>query len=201
MNIRTKVITTIIAMVCSLSVSATGIAAILVEFPIQVANSTSIAVGDVQGDLYGERYGANNQDLVLQHLFKNGVGVQQAEMDYFCQDVSFSDGSKQIEYVFKFILAESAENGVLIELTNAGLTNQAAYVANYSYAYGQKEPDWKNAEPIKAGATYVVENERPYIWLRATLSVREDQVARLDTSASWMFTFTFTGIAVSTQQA
>ena len=187
-------------MVCSLSVSATGIAAILLEFPIQVANTTSISVGDVQGDLYGERYGANNQDLVLQHLFKNGEGVQQAEMDYFCQDVSFSEGSKQIEYVFKFILAEGAENGVLIELTSADLTNKATYVANYSYGYGQKEPDWNTAEQVKAGATYVVENDNPYIWLRATLSVREDQVSRLDTSATWSFTFTFTGVAVSTTQ-
>ena len=188
-------------MVCSLSVSASGIAAILVQFPIQVSQTTTISVGDVQGDLWGERYGANNNDLVMQHLFKNGEGVQQAEMAYFCQDVSFSQESKQIEYLFKFVLAEDAKSGVLVELTNAGLTNPATYEATYLYAFGKEEPDWSTADAVKPETTYVVEEEEPYIWLRATLSVREDVVSRLDTSAVWSFTFTFTGISVSSQGA
>ena len=188
-------------MVCSLSVSATGITAILIQFPIQVSQTTTISVGDVQGDLWGERYGANDNDLVMQHLFKNGVGVQQAEMAYFCQDVSFSQESKQIEYIFKFVLANDAQNGVLIELTNAGLSNPATYIAKYSYAYGKEEPNWSTADDVKPETTYVVEEDDPYIWLRATLSVREDIVSRLDSAAVWSFTFTFTGIAVSSQGA
>lgn len=197
MNIRTKVITTIIAMVCSLSVSGTGIAAILIEFPIKVASTTSLIVGDVCGDLYGERYGANNNDLKLKQLFKNGAGVQTAEMTEFCQDVSFSTGSHEIRYEFKFILSGSAESGALIELTQAELTNSATYIASYKYAYGQTRPDWGKAQEIKADTAYSVSNEQPYIWLLATLKVNEDNIQRLDTSAVWSFTFSFSGITQS----
>ena len=196
MNIRVKVITTIIAMVCSLSVSATGIAVILLDVPISVENSKLIAISDVRGDLYGERYGANGQDLVLQHLFKNGSGVQESEMNYFCQDVSFSNGSKQIEYVFKFILAKDAESGVFVELTDGGLTNTAIYEAKYSYGYGKERPDWaKEGANLEPKTKYVVDNEHAIIWLRATLSLKPDRYERLDTSAVWSFSFTFTGIA------
>lgn len=196
MNIRTKVITTIIAMVCSLSVSATGIIAIMLDFPIQVANTTSLSLGEVQGDLYGERYGANDQDLVLQHLYKNGVGVQEAEMNFFCQDVNFSSGSTKMEYIFKFILDGSAENGVLVSLTDGSLSNNVAYTATYLYGYGQQEPDWKDAPPMQVGLSHVVSQEQPYIWLKASLEINLDAIARIDTDATWSFSYSFTGISV-----
>ena len=162
MNIRTKVITTIIAMVCSLSVSATGIAVIMMQFNLQVTNTTSIELGDIQGDLIGERYGADNQDLVMQPLFKNGVGIQEAEMNYFLRDVSFTQGSKQIKYLFKFILAEDADNGVLVNLTEAGITNSSLYTAEYKYAFTKREPeDWSKEKTMEVDTNYVVSDSRP----------------------------------------
>lgn len=199
MNIKTKVITTIIAMVCSLSVSATGIVAILMEFPVQVANTTSIAVGEVQGDLYGRRKGGGDTDLSMLgfHLFKNGEGIQQSAMDYFCQDVSFSLGSKEIEYVFMFVLAEDATNGAMVELLEAGLSNNETYSASYKVGYGSTEPNWNTAEEIAIDKKYVVSEDSPRIWLNATLKIRPDQVARIDTSATWSFKFEFSGLAVN----
>lgn len=197
MNIRTKIITTIIAMACSLSVSATGIVAILMNFNIQVANTTSIELSDVQGDLYGERYGADNQDLVMQHLFKNGSGVQEAEMNYFCKDVSFSPGSKEITYIFKFILAENAETGVMVMLNMAGVSNSLCYTDQYKVAYGQAEPDWETADDIKVDAKYIVDNQNPYFWLKASLKVNEDAYSRMDTDGTWSFSFTFEGVKVN----
>lgn len=201
MSIRTKVVSTIIAMVCSLSVSATGIVAILLQFPVQVANTTSIALGDVQGDLYGERYGAGDTDLVLQHLYKNGVGVDTDTMNYFCRDVSFSADSRKIEYIFKFVLSGSAENGVLVALTDATLSNSVNYTATYQYAYGQPEPDWSTAEICEYNKNMSVTQQTPYIWLKATLVVNQNVVQRVDLfdySATWGFAFTFTGVQVST---
>ena len=199
MNIRTKVITTIIAMVCSLSVSATGIAAIMMQFNIQVTNTTSIEMGDIKGDLYGERYGADNQDLVMQHLFKNGTGVQEAEMNYFCRDVNFSTDSNQIEYIFKFVLAENAGNGVLIQLTEADLTSPALFTDDYKIAYGKTEPDWNKQNNLVAGANYVVDNKNPYVWIRATLTINKDAYQRIGTEAVWTFSLSFTGIQVNTE--
>lgn len=183
-------------MVCSLSVSATGIIAIFMEFPVQVANTTSIVMGEVQGDLYGERFGADNQDLVMQHLFKSGSGEQQAEMNYFCRNVNFSSGSKQIEYVFKFILSEGAENGVLIKQTQSELTNNTAFTASYKVGYGKAEPKWETAEDLVFLKNYVVDGTNPYIWLRATLSVNEDAYLRISGEANWTFSFSFEGLQV-----
>ena len=197
MNIRTKVATTIIAMVCSLSVSASGIAAILLDFPIQVASTTALAVGEIQGDLYGERYGANDQDLIMQHLFKNGEGPQEIEMNTYCEDVTFSKGSSEIVYVMKFILSSDAENGTLISLSNGSLTNSVTYEDTYQIAYGQAEPDWANASEMEPQKTYVVSQENPYIWLRAELSINKDAVARIETSATWTFSFYFEGVGES----
>lgn len=188
-------------MVCSLSVSATGIVAILLQFPVQVANTTSIALGDVQGDLYGERYGAGDTDLVLQHLYKNGVGVDTDTMNYFCRDVSFSADSRKIEYIFKFVLSGSAENGVLVALTDATLSNPVNYTATYQYAYGQPEPDWSTAEMCEYNKNMSVTQQTPYIWLKATLTVNQNVVQRVDLfdySATWGFAFTFNGVQVST---
>jgi len=196
-NVRTKVITTIIAMVCSLSVSATGIIAILLDFPIQVANVNRLVLGDIQGDLYGSRVGANNINFDKEHylhLYKNGEGVQEAEMNLFCQDVSFSAGSSKIEYVFKFVLSSEAENGVLIKLTDGSLTNNVTYTASYLYGYGQTEPDWSTANSMQVGINHVVSDERPYMWLRATLEINKGTVSRIGTDATWSFSYTFTGI-------
>lgn len=199
MNIRTKVIATIIAMICSLSVSATGIAAIMLEFPIQVANGTRLTIGEVQGDLWGRRKGANNFDFDEEHLmplFKNGDGVQEAEMNLFCQDVSFSSGSRQIEYVFMFILAENATNGALVCLKEGTLTNQVNYRASYQYGFGKDEPDWASAKHMEAGVNIPVESGNRILYLRAVLDIIEGTVARVNTGAVWSFTYEFTGIYV-----
>ena len=199
MNIRTKVITTIIAMVCSLSVSATGIAAIMLDFPIQVANGTRLTLSEVQGDLWGRRIGANNFDFDKEHLmplYKNGVGVQEAEMNLFCQNVSFSKGSKQIEYVFKFSLAESATNGVLVCLKEGTLSNNSIYEATYQYGYGKEEPDWNTAEHMEAGVLKAVEPTNPYIYLRAALKIVPGTISRMGSGAVWSFSYEFSGVAI-----
>lgn len=199
MNIRTKVITTIIAMVCSLSVSAAGIVTIMLDFSTQVANTTRLTLGDVQGDLYGSRIGANNFDFDKEHylhLFKNGDGVQEAEMNLFCQDVSFSVGSTKIEYVFKFVLSSSADNGVLVKLEDGSLTNSVTYKQSYLYAYGQTEPNWATAENMQVGISHVVSEEQPYLWLKASLEMNKDVVQRIGSDATWSFSYTFTGITV-----
>lgn len=184
-------------MVCSLSVSATGIAAILMDFDLQVANTTSLELGDVCGDLYGERRGADNQPLTM-HLFKNGAGLQKSEMDYFCRDVSFSTGSDEITYVFKFILAEGATSAVIVDLEMAELTNTALYDAEYNVAFGMAEPDWTKAEKIGLNQNYIVDDSNPFIWLRAKLSIKTEEIARIvDTSATWSFQFKFEGVAVN----
>lgn len=199
MNIRTKVITTIIAMVCSLSVSASGIAAIMLDFPIKVADSTSLVLGEVQGDLVGRRKGANNfdfdEDLTLV-LFKNGEGVKSAEMDLFCQQASFSTNSTEIEYVMKFSLSQSATNGVLVKMTNGSLTNKANYEDSYKYSFGKDEPDWSTAPNMTVGESLVVTQEQPYLYLRASLVMHRETITRLDGGATWSFSFDFTGIAV-----
>ena len=197
MNIRTKVITTIIAMVCSLSVSVAGIVTIMLDFPTQVANSTRLTLGDVQGDLYGSRMGANNFNFDKEHylhLFKNGEGVQDTEMNLFCQNVSFSSGSTKIEYVFKFVLSSSADNGVLVKLENGSLSNSVTYTQQYLYGYGQTEPDWSVAQNMQVGVNHVVSREQPYIWLKASLELNKDVVSRIGTDATWSFGYTFTGI-------
>ena len=186
-------------MICSLSVSATGIAAIMLEFPIQVANGTRLTIGEVQGDLWGRRKGANNFDFDEEHLmplFKNGDGVQEAEMNLFCQDVSFSNDSKQIEYVFMFILAEDATNGALVCLREGTLTNQVNYTASYQYGFGKNEPNWETAKHMEAGTPVVVEAENRVLYLRAVLDVVQGTVSRVNTGAVWSFTYEFTGLNV-----
>ena len=185
---------TIIAMVCSVSVSATGIVAILLDFPIAVANVATIEASSVQGDLYGERYGANNEELTRQHLFKNSQGVDTDAMDYFCRDVSFSTGSEKMEYVFKFILAEGATSATFVSLKNATITNELCYTQTYKVAYGQERPDWLAAENMQVGKTYVCDESRPYIWLYASLSINAGAYDRLVTTASWGFQFFFEGV-------
>ena len=199
MNIRTKVISTIIAMVCSLSVSATGIAAIMLDFPIKVAESTRLTLGEVQGDLVGRRKGANNfdydEELTLV-LFKNGEGVKKAEMDLYCQNASFSNDSTEIEYVMKFSLAQAATNGVLVKMTYGSLTNHVNYEDYYQYSFGKEEPDWSSAPEMVAGESLVVSHDQPYLYLRAAIVMKQGTVARLDGGAIWSFSYDFTGIAV-----
>ena len=202
MNIRTKVISTIIAMVCSLSVSATGIAAIMLDFQIKVADSTRLTLGDVQGDLVGRRKGANNFDFdegLTLVLFKNGEGVKAAEMDLYCQDVSFSNGSNEIEYVLKFSLAQSATNGVLVTMTNGSLSNHVNYEDSYKYSYGKEEPtDWSTAPDMTVGQNLPLSNSKDgeqYLYLRATLVRKTGTVVRLEGDATWSFSYEFSGIS------
>lgn len=183
-------------MVCSISVSASGIVAILTEFPISVSNKTTIAASMVEGSLLGERNGAGVMDLAL-WLFESDTGVKETEMDLFCENVSFAQNSKQIEYVLKFALDKDATNGVFVTLENAGLTNEDCYEASYKFGYGKERPDWSEAEDIKPNYKYVVDAENPYIWLRATLSIKSDAYSRVITEANWSFLFNFDGVAAT----
>ena len=196
MNIRTKVITTIIAMVCSLSVSATGIVAVMMSFETQVANSTMLEIGNIQGNLYGQRIGAGNEDLDLWLLFKNGEGEQEANKERYCRDVNFSNGSNKMIYILKFALAENADSKVMVRMDQEGLTNHSLFTADYRVAFGQLEPeDWSAEETISVGDRYIVDDENPYIWLYASLSINENTTTRINSNGGkWLFSFSFTGL-------
>ena len=196
MNLRTKVITTIIAMVCSLSVSATGIAAIIMEFPISVANSTIISMGEVQGDLYIMRRGTNAPNFNA-CVYENGVGIHEAELNYITQNVSFGTNSKEMTYTFYFCLSESAENGAKITLTDAVLTNTSTYTATYSYSYETEPKDWSTASAVTLNKPIMVDKTNDRVWLRAKLVVNNSAYSRIDTNAIWSFNFNFEGVATS----
>ena len=183
-------------MVCSISVSATGIVAVLLEFPISVANTSRIVVGSVEGDLYGTRTGDNSGGYTG-HIYKYGSGIDQTTLDYFCKDVSFNLGSNKIEYVFKFIQAADAEGATFITLTNTGMNNEVCYSTSYKVAHGVETPNWDQAENMTPNKVYIADTQNPYIWLKATISINSGAYQRLDTSATWTFTYNFEGAVVS----
>lgn len=199
MDIRTKIISTIIAMVCSISVSATGIAVILLDFPISVANTTSIQASDIQGDLFGWRTGAGANDLTQQHLYKNGFGVQTDTMNYYLRDVNFAMDSKTIEYKLGFIVAEGATSATFITLDSATITNESLYEMTYKISYSTTEPDWNTAENMVIGKTYVADSENRFVWLKATLKIKNNTYERLNTGATWSFAYTFSGASAITE--
>lgn len=182
-------------MICSISVSATGILAILLDFPVNVSTSQIVAAGEVKGSLYGTRYGADNQNINPLLLYSSSVGLKQQDLDYFTENVSFSDHSQEIEYIFKFVLDQDATSGVIIKLTKAFLDNEQGYDHTYQFAYGMIEPeDWSTQEKIEINKSYVVDNTRPYLYLRASLKLDTSGYRRVDVQATWSFTFFFEGI-------
>lgn len=195
LDIRTKVITTIIAMICSVSVSAAGIAAVMLEFPISVSNTSVLAAADISGNLYGQRFGADDYDTPVMHLYKSGTGIDQEKMTEFTEDVNFSSESKQIDYIFKFILDSDAESGVIVKLTKGMVTDALGYENEYKIAYGKEEPNWSEAEDITVNRSYVIDSNNAYVWLKASLKTTNSVYQRLDGSATWTFVFSFEGIA------
>ena len=139
---------TLISVMSCIAVMAVGVYAATKNFSVQVNNRVSVEISQVDGELYGKRFGdvifgdksmgdegfeqlgttydEMNATTDYLHLYgyQDGLGRQEysSEMDKIETPVNFYATAKEsltINYVFKFEFENSSETNVIIALTNS----------------------------------------------------------------------------------
>ena len=199
MTLQTKFVLTVISMVLCICILVTGVYASSLGYDIGISNFVTIREASIQGELYGERYGAGSYDIFGSEkglLYSTANGINSENMTRFTQDVSFAPGSASMEYLFLFIRPTSATSDTWVYLEDVSLSENDFLNASYKYGYGATEPSWNRAEKIDK--VMQVTSKTPYLWIRIQLTVRQNSsVPTVMQNVIWTFNLRFEGVAVT----
>ena len=203
MGLQTKIVVSIMSILGCLSVMATGVYAILYTNNFRLQNNSTLAVSDIEGELYGYRYGAGFFDITDKLLYKDGKVVNENDLKTYISNVSFGTTEHCMEYILHFVVDKDATAGTWIELTNHSLSENSQLTDRYQFCLKETEPtteEWEDAKDIDG--TIMADMNTRHVWLRACLKkMKKSEIEKivqsgreLVTYAQWTFTFSFTGV-------
>ena len=219
---KTKLIATIISMVCALSLIAVGVMASLTNFQVAIANQLNLKFDAVGGTLYATRLGdVAGTDRTTSKVLSESTtatdwlkvydgttteGVQndaltsiQEKVDFISHDaikakVNAGSTSIAITYYFYYTLpADAVANSITLTAPTVADTNVAV---TYSYvkATSSTLPDFTSGTALTNGETVQVAGGE-HLFIKAEAKVDLTKSVKIE-NADWSFTLNF-GIATT----
>ncbi len=219
---KTKLVATIISMVCALSLIAVGVMASLTNFQVAIANQLNLKFDAVEGTLYATRVGdVAGTDRTTSKVLSESTtatdwlkvydgttteGVQndaltsiQEKVDFISNDaikakVNAGTTSIAITYYFYYTLpADAVSNDVVLTAPAVADTNVAV---TYSYvkATSSTLPDFTSGTALTNGETVQVAGGE-HLFIKAEARVDLTKSVKIE-NADWSFTLNF-GVATT----
>ena len=219
---KTKLIATIISMVCALSLIAVGVMASLTNFQVAIANQLNLKFDAVGGTLYATRVGdVAGTDRTTSKVLSESTtatdwlkvydgttteGVQNAALTSIQEKVDFVSNDKikeivnggrtyvVITYYFYYTLpTDAVANSITLTAPAVANTNVAV---TYSYVKGTGAtlPDFTSGTALTNGETVQVAGGE-HLFIKAEAKVNLTKSVKIE-NADWSFTLNF-GIATT----
>ncbi len=212
---KTKLIATIISMVCALSLIAVGVMASLTNFQVVIANQLNLEFNAVEGQLFATRVGdvagtdrttskvlseSTNATSWL-NVYNGASGVNQTNLDSIQEKINFVSNDKikeivnggrtyvAITYYFYYVLPEgSTSNNVTLTAPAVADEN---IIVSYSYTKSTVStlPSFDSATSLTDGGSVTVDGGEG-VFIKAEARVNLTQSVNID-SADWKFTLNF----------
>ena len=219
---KTKLIATIISMVCALSLIAVGVMASLTNFQVAIANQLNLKFDAVEGTLYATRVGdVAGTDRTTSKVLSESTtatdwlkvydgttieGVQNDALTSIQEKVDFVSNDKikeivnggrtyvAITYYFYYVLPEN-EVANSITLTAPAVTDKNVVVSySYTKASNATLPTFDSVTSLTDGGSVTV-NGGEHLFIKAEAKVDLSKSVKIET-ADWNYTLNF-GIATT----
>ena len=219
---KTKLIATIISMVCALSLIAVGVMASLTNFQVAIANQLNLKFDAVEGTLYATRVGdvAGTDRTTSKVLSESSTatdwlkvydgtttdGVQNDALTSIQEKVDFVSNDKikeivnggrtyvAITYYFYYVLPESSTSNN-VTLTAPAVTDKNVVVSySYTKASNATLPTFGSVTSLTDGGSVTV-NGGEHLFIKAEAKVDLSKSVKIET-ADWNYTLNF-GIATT----
>ena len=212
---KTKLIATIISMVCALCLLAVGVFATLTNFRVAIANQLSVKFDAVEGQLFATRMGDvagtdRTTSKVLSEstnatswlgVYNGASGVNQANLDSIQEKINFVSNDKikeivnggrtyvAITYYFYYVLPEnSASNTVTLTAPAVANTN-IAITYSYVKATSSTLPDFTSGTALTNGQRVQVDGGE-HLFIKAEAKVDLSKSVKIEV-VDWNFTLNF----------
>ena len=214
---KTKLIATIISMVCALSLLAVGVMASLTNFQVEIANQLNLKFDAVEGTLYATRLGdVAGTDRTTSAVISESTtatdwlkvydgttteGIQADALTSIQQKVDFisndkikekvNAGSSQIAitYYFYYTLPTDAVANNITLTAPASADSNLAISYSYVKGTGATLPDFTGATAMTDGAVVTV-NAGEHVYIKAEATVDLTKSVKIE-NADWNFTLAF----------
>ena len=219
---KTKLIATIISMVCALSLIAVGVMASLTNFQVAIANQLNLEFSAVEGTLYATRLGdVAGTDRTTSKVLSESTtatdwlkvydgttteGVQNDALTSIQEKVDFVSNDKikeivnggrtyvAITYYFYYVLPENAVANS-ITLTAPAVTDENVVVSySYTKATSAALPTFDSVTSLTDGGSVTV-NGGEHLYIKAEARVDLSKSVKIET-ADWNYTLNF-GVATT----
>ncbi len=212
---KTKLIATIISMVCALSLIAVGVMASLTNFQVVIANQLNLEFNAVEGQLFATRVGdvagtdrttskvlseSTNATSWL-NVYNGASGVNQTNLDSIQEKINFVSNDKikeivnggrtyvAITYYFYYVLPENAVANS-VTLTAPAVTDQNVVVSySYTKASNATLPTFDSVTSLTDGGSVTV-NGGEHLFIKAEAKVDLSKSVKIET-VDWKFTLNF----------
>ena len=217
---KTKLIATIISMVCALSLIAVGVMASLTNFQVAIANQLNLEFSAVEGTLYATRLGdVAGTDRTTSKVLSESTtatdwlkvydgttteGIENDALTSIQEKVDFVSNDKikeivnggrtyvAITYYFYYILPENAVANS-ITLTAPAVTDENVVVSySYTKASSAALPSFDSVTSLTDGGSVTV-NGGEHLFIKAEAKVDLSKSVKIET-VDWNYTLNF-GIA------
>ena len=219
---KTKLIATIISMVCALSLIAVGVMASLTNFQVEIANQLNLKFDAVGGTLYATRVGdVAGTDRTTSKVLSESTtatdwlkvydgttteGVQNDALTSIQEKVDFVSNDKikeivnggrtyvAITYYFYYVLPENAVANSITLTAPAVADTNVAVTYSYVKATSSTLPDFTSGTALTNGETVQVAGGE-HLFIKAEARVDLTKSVKIE-NADWSFTLNF-GVATT----
>ncbi len=214
---KTKLIATIISMVCAISLLAVGVMASLTNFQVAIANQLNLKFDAVEGTLYATRLGdVAGTDRTTSKVLSESTtatdwlkvydgttteGVQndaltsiQEKVDFISNDaikakVNAGTTSIAITYYFYYTLPTNAVSNDVVLTAPAVADSNVAITYSYVKGTGATLPDFTSGTALTNGETVQVAGGE-HLFIKAEAKVDLSKSVKIE-NANWNFTLNF----------
>ncbi len=212
---KTKLIATIISMVCALCLLAVGVFATLTNFRVAIANQLSVKFDAVEGQLFATRMGDvagtdRTTSKVLSEstnatswlsVYNGASGVNQANLDSIQEKINFVSNDKieeivnggrtyvAITYYFYYVLPENSTSNTVTLTAPAVANTNIAITYSYVKATSSTLPDFTSGTALTNGERVQVAGGE-HLFIKAEAKVDLSKSVKIE-AVDWNFTLNF----------
>lgn len=212
-NPKARLFLALFAVICSVSLLAVGAySAIAQGAEITIGNQITLEVSGVQGTLYAKRIGGSEPDynaggdFLMKPIYSYGASADEEALNALQKAVNVTDGSRKIEYTFKFVTGSSITKNTQINVVTSDINHADAgkVIISYYYYVGETEPaDWSTANVLTptigdATGTSLIVGQNKTIYVYCALETVSKHSVHIGTAANplnWNFSFSLTDTA------
>ena len=179
-------------MICTICILLIGIWAVVEQSRGGVVNNAELVMQNIEGTLICSRYGAGTEDYDRVVLYTEDTGLDSKKASEVLGSTNFAKESDEIVYILFFELDQTCETETWINLEDVTLDNTETFYPSYKFSQTKEEPeDWSKAENISR--TIAVTHDKPYLWIRISLSYIRQQDTSAYETATWKYKLQFFG--------